>query len=174
MDQEDDLEAALVLYRSALEYLIPLVTNEKNAATKMSLRKKADQYIKRAEDIKKSLGLISSTEKDFSRSISNSKSEELVKLSRNTPALKNALEIALSAELYDAEGQLEVAFEKYQSALGLLLPLLTSEPKGERKTLLSQQIKHWMSRAETIRDIQALEDKAAIGDAVDGKSCVLQ
>lgn len=174
LDQEDDLEAALVLYRSALEYLIPLVTNEKNAATKMSLRKKADQYIKRAEDIKKSLGLISSTEKDFSRSISNSKSEELVKLSRNTPALKNALEIALSAELYDAEGQLEVAFEKYQSALGLLLPLLTSEPKGERKTLLSQQIKHWMSRAETIRDIQALEDKAAIGDAVDGKSCVLQ
>ena len=56
-DQEDgNLEEALALYKSALEYLIPMITNEKNAGKKLGLRKKVDQYIHRAEAIKKELG----------------------------------------------------------------------------------------------------------------------
>ena len=47
---------ALTIYKSALEYLIPLITNEKNPGKKLNLRKKADQYILRAEMIKKQLG----------------------------------------------------------------------------------------------------------------------
>ena len=59
MDQEKDLEGALTLYKSALEYLIPLITNEKNSSRKSNLRKKVDQYIQRAEAIKKELGFTS-------------------------------------------------------------------------------------------------------------------
>ena len=104
------------------------------------------------------------------------KVDELLKLCRNTPNLKTAVEIAQSAELYDLEGQLEIAFDKYQSALGLLIPLLQNEPKGDRKTLLSQEIKRWMSRAETIKDLRALETKSALADSVDSldKQCRIQ
>ena len=100
------------------------------------------------------------------------RTDELLKLCRNTPNLKTAVEIGQSAELYDHEGQLGIAFDKYQSALGLLIPLLQNEPKGERKTLLSQEIKRWMSRAEIIKDLQ--ETKSALGaDSVDS-GCRIQ
>ena len=62
LDQEDaNLEEALTLYKSALEYLIPMITNEKNAGKKLGLRKKVDQYIHRAEAIKKELGYTTTT-----------------------------------------------------------------------------------------------------------------
>ena len=186
LDNEGLIEEALTLYKSALEYLIPLILSERNPSTKLSLRKKADQYIKRAEAIKQELGLSSSTSStgnyDFSTHSSNTtaellftrtmKTEEVLKLSQNTPSLRSALEIAQSAELYDLEGQTEIAFNKYQSALGLLLPLLAKEPKGDRKSLLSREIQRWMSRAETIKDYKAIEDKA-VGESVD-KNCVIQ
>ena len=105
---------------------------------------------------------------------STSKTDELIKLSRNTPSLHSALEIAQSAELYDQEGQIDVAFDKYQTSLGLLLPLLSQEPKGDRKTLLSQEIKRWMKRAETIKDLKAIEEKTELeAEAVD-KTCKIQ
>ena len=47
IDHEGNLEDALKLYKSALEYLIPMILNEKNATKKLSLRKKTDQYINR-------------------------------------------------------------------------------------------------------------------------------
>ena len=86
--------------------------------------------------------------------------------------------MAQSAERYDLEGQVGIAFDKYQSALGLLLPLLAQEPKGDRKTLLSKEINRWMRRAETIKDMKAIEDKALVADAVDSslleKQCAIQ
>ena len=61
LDQEgQDLEQAMQLYKSALEYLIPMILNEKNANKKLAMRKKSDQYIQRAEQIKLELGLSSS------------------------------------------------------------------------------------------------------------------
>ena len=180
IDQEGHLEEALQLYKSALEYLIPLVVNEKNATKKLALRKKSDQYIKRAEQIKQELGITSSSPSSSIDSTSPplfvTRTEELLKLCRNTPKLITAVEIGQSAELYDHEGQLDTAFDKYQSALGLLIPLLQNEPKGDRKTLLSGEIKRWMSRAETIKDLKSLETKSAQADSVDSldKNCRIQ
>jgi len=175
MDQEgQDLEQAMQLYKSALEYLIPMILNEKNANKKLAMRKKSDQYIQRAEQIKLELGLSSSPSSsiDLTGTPTMTRTDELLKLCRNTPNLKTAVEIGQSAELYDHEGQLGIAFDKYQSALGLLIPLLQNEPKGERKTLLSQEIKRWMSRAEIIKDLQ--ETKSALGaDSVDS-GCRIQ
>ena len=85
--------------------------------------------------------------------------------------------LAQSAELYDAEGQHDIAFEKYQTALGLLIPLLSKEPKSDRKTVLTQEIKKWMSRAETLKDIKALEEKVLndnISESVLDKQCLIQ
>ena len=174
IDQDGDLEQAMQLYKSALEYLIPLVLNEKNATKKLAMRKKSDQYIQRAEQIKLELGISSSIDLNSTPTML-SRTDELIKLCRNTPNLKTALEIGQSAELYDHEGQLGIAFDKYQSALGLLIPLLQNEPKGDRKTMLSQEIKRWMSRAETIKDLKALETKSALGaDSVDSSQCRIQ
>ena len=80
-------------------------------------------------------------------------------MSKNTPSLQTALEIGQSAEHYDLEGQNDVAFDKYQTALGLLIPLLSKEPKSERKTLLTLEVKRWMTRAETLKDLKNLQDK---------------
>ena len=184
LDNAGKLQEALVVYKSALEYLIPMIVRERNVTTKSALQKKADQYMNRAEVIKCELGLNSTSEGSTTSSSSksenlylrsNSKTDELLKLSRNTPPLYSALEIVQSAELYDQEGQTDVAFEKYQTSLGLLLPLLSNEPKGDRKSLLSQEIKRWMTRAETLKDVKALEDKASLaeGEGVD-KTCRIQ
>ena len=170
---------ALKDYKSALEYLIPLITNEKNSGKKLNLRKKADQYILRAETIKKQLGYnnlegpptsfgsspTSSVSETRSSEIltlrqqSSSRLDDLLLMSKNTPSLHTALEIGQSAEHYDLEGQHDVAFDKYQTALGLLIPLLSKEPKSERKTLLTHEVKRWMTRAETLKDLKNLEDK---------------
>ena len=179
LEHDGHLEDALALYKASLEYWIPLVTNERNVATKMSLRRKTDHYIQRAEAIKQELGLgsdpsvtprLSSQSSIMGRM---SKIEDLLKLSRNTPSLSSALEIAQSAELYDMEGQIDVAFDKYQSALGLLLPLLSTEPKGERKQLLKTEINRWMTRAETLKDMKSIEEKA-VAESVDDKTCRIQ
>lgn len=191
LDQDKQLEEALELYRAALEYLVPIVQLERNVVKKAALRKKADQYVQRAETIKKELGQVSGSPSgsfDFSSNSSSvmmssipskiSKIEELVKMSQNTPNLKTGVEIAQSAELYDFEGQHGTALDKYQSALGVLIPLLANEPKGDRKTLLNQEIKRWMNRAETIKDLKALEDKCMSDSICENanldKQCLIQ
>ena len=90
---------------------------------------------------------------------STSRLDDLLLMSKNTPSLHTALEIGQSAEHYDLEGQQDVAFDKYQTALGLLIPLLSKEPKSERKTLLTLEVKRWMTRAETLKDLKNLQDK---------------
>ncbi len=64
----------------------------------------------------------------------------LVSLCLNTPNLKTALEIGVSAQMYLAEGKYSVALEKFESSLGMLLPCLASEPSGLRKELLYLQV----------------------------------
>ena len=51
-----------------------------------------------------------------------------------------ALEIGESAEQYLAEGSYELALDKFQSSLKVLVPLLGKEPPGRRRELLSKQV----------------------------------
>ena len=100
-----------------------------------------------------------------------------MRLSAPTPALKTCLEIAQSAELYEREGQYGTAIERYQKSLGLLLPLLSSEPAGPRKTLLATQINTWMSRAEAVKELMKIQEKALAdveGESVSDKQCSIQ
>merc|ERR1711971_897889 len=61
LDKAGNLQEALLVYKSALEYLIPMVMRERNVTAKLALQKKADQYMDRAEAIKVELGLKSAS-----------------------------------------------------------------------------------------------------------------
>lgn len=54
--------------------------------------------------------------------------------------MPGALEIGEVAELYLAEGNYELALEKFHSSLKVLVPLLGKEPAGRRKELLTKQV----------------------------------
>lgn len=54
--------------------------------------------------------------------------------------MADALEIGDIAELYLAEGNYALALEKFQSCLGILVPLLGKEPAGRRRDLLHKQV----------------------------------
>lgn len=100
-----------------------------------------------------------------------------MKQSSATPALKTGLEIAQSAEFYEREGQYGTAIERYKKSLGLLLPLLRSEPEGYRKTLLAAEVSRWMGRAEAVQELMKIQEKALAdleGDSVTDKQCVIQ
>lgn len=61
-------------------------------------------------------------------------------LSRSTTSMADGLEIGEVAELYLAEGNYALALEKFQSCLGILVPLLGKEPPGRRRDLLHKQV----------------------------------
>ena len=61
-------------------------------------------------------------------------------LSHSSPSLKTALEIGRQGELYLYERKFDAALESFTSALSILVPFLNKEPKGERRTLLIQQV----------------------------------
>ena len=107
----------------------------------------------------------------------NPKLDELLRLSSATPALKTALEIGQSAEFYEKEAKFGIAIERYQKSLGLLLPLLSSEPKGPRKALLASQVHRWMGRAEAVKELVKIQEKVQAqseADSVSDKQCVIQ
>lgn len=54
--------------------------------------------------------------------------------------MTDALEIGEAAEQYLAEGSYALALEKFQSCLGVLVPLLGKEPLGRRRDLLYKQV----------------------------------
>lgn len=54
--------------------------------------------------------------------------------------MADALEIGEVGEQYFTEGNYALALEKFQSCLGLLVPLLGKEPVGRRRDLLYKQV----------------------------------
>ena len=54
--------------------------------------------------------------------------------------MADGLEIGEVAELYLAEGNYVLGLEKFQSCLGILVPLLGKEPPGRRRDLLHKQV----------------------------------
>jgi len=79
-------------------------------------------------------------------------------LCSKTPAMATALEIGSSAEQYMADGHYQNALDKFQSCLGALIPLLSSEPKGHRRDLLHNQIQLWMKQAESTKALLCVVD----------------
>ncbi|KAI8123210.1 serine/threonine-protein kinase ULK3 [Lucilia cuprina] len=176
-DEKQNYKEAYYLYCSSLQYFVPLITDEADANKRMALRNRALTYMKRAEEIKnvlieqeyKALALRQSKEQQKQEPTTSTniiaevlepetRYKQLFALSHSSPSLKTALEIGRQGELYLYERKFESALESFTSALGILVPFLNKEPKGERRTLLIQQLDFWMKEAESIKSLLNAKD----------------
>ncbi|KZC08184.1 PREDICTED: serine/threonine-protein kinase ULK3 [Dufourea novaeangliae] len=175
MDAERNPKEAFHLYCEALRYFIPILTSETDLKRKEILRSHVNNYIRRAEILKASC-TDDGNEKDkcsrledkgnpsaIQRTTSlNERSSfvyhELRTLSKTTTSMADALEIGEVAEQYLTEGNYALALEKFQSCLGLLVPLLGKEPAGRRRDLLYRQVQLWMKEAESTKGLLATKD----------------
>lgn len=178
-DEKGRYEEAYFLYCNALQYFVPLITEETDASKKIALRNKALAYLKRAEEIKSISQQDSPTQTINSVLEPGVRYKQLFALSHSSPRLKNALEIGRQAELYLYEKKFESAFDSFKSALSILVPFLSNEPPGDRKTLIIQQIDFWMKEAESIQTLLSVKDIEE-SDEIPGpknssiRSCVIQ
>ncbi|XP_054004692.1 serine/threonine-protein kinase ULK3 isoform X2 [Hylaeus anthracinus] len=192
MDAENNPKEAFHLYCEALTYFIPILTSETDFKRKEILRSHVNSYIKRAEVLKGSC-TDASNEKDKCLRLGdkgNSSSvhripslnqtssfvyHELRTLSKTTTNMADALEIGEAAEQYLTEGNYGLALEKFQSCLGLLLPLLGKEPAGRRRDLLYKQFQLWMKKAESTKGLlQATKNMEEVQRGSDLSECALQ
>lgn len=100
----------------------------------------------------------------------------LQSLCSNTPNLKTAIEIGISAQMYLAEGKYKLALDKFQGCLGILLPTVAAEPAGIRKDLLYIQTQEWMTQAESAKTLLTVmensENQSNLSEYKD--TCVIQ
>ncbi|XP_017765550.1 PREDICTED: serine/threonine-protein kinase ULK3 isoform X2 [Eufriesea mexicana] len=174
MDAEKNLKEAFYLYCDALRYFIPILTSETDFKRKESLRLRINDYIKRAE-VLKALCMDNCNDKDkcvpaedkgnssiqkisFLNGRLSIVYDELRMLSKSTTSMADGLEKGDIAELYLVEGNYALALEKFQSCLGILIPLLGKEPAGRRRDLLHKQVQFWMKEAESTKGLLATKD----------------
>ncbi|XP_031780777.1 serine/threonine-protein kinase ULK3 [Nasonia vitripennis] len=162
------------LYCEALRYFIPVLTSETDLQKKEALRLRVNEYIRRAEQLKDTCAEAdqrrksengahqaaetTNSQQPVSRCDSLERNAainflELRTLSKSTTGMSAALEIGESAEQYLAEGNYDLALEKFQSCLKVLVPLLGKEPPGRRRELLSKQVHKWMKEAESTKGL---------------------
>lgn len=58
----------------------------------------------------------------------------------SSPNLSAALEIGMNAQMYLVEGKYEIAKEKFESSLAILIPALRVELPSKRRDLLYLQV----------------------------------
>jgi len=176
-DEAEQYNLALDLYHEALQYLVPILHYEVDAVKRAKIKIKVDGYVRRAEEVKKlvdGLGDSSSSQSDKTsssssqsdakcssrdiRSMSTQKSE-LMELSRVTPKLATGVEICESGDTYRMEGDLNRALDRWTAGLGVLVPLLQSEPRGRRRELLHSSITLWMLKAEKVKEALSVQEE---------------
>ncbi|XP_050445773.1 serine/threonine-protein kinase ULK3 [Cataglyphis hispanica] len=188
MDAEKNVKEAFYLYCEALRYFIPILTNESDLKRKEILRHRVNDYIRRAETLKvafvddkdekcapaENKGNTSFLQRIPSLERSSAFAyNELRILSKSTTGMTAALEIGEAGEQYLAEGNYALALEKFQSCLGVLVPLLGKEPLGRRRDLLYKQIQIWMKEAESTKGLLASKDIDSSQRTSD-EQCILQ
>ncbi|CAD7084987.1 unnamed protein product [Hermetia illucens] len=159
-DEKQNYKEAYHLYCKALQYFAPLIADESDAAKRQALRSRVISYINRAEEIKTGMTIARNQNSPASKPVTTSMSDimepnarfkQLYSLCSSSPNIQNGLDIGRQAELYTYERRFDSALQSFTSALSILVPLLNSEPKGERRTLLYQQVTDWMKEAESIK-----------------------
>lgn len=81
-----------------------------------------------------------------------------VPLTASSPAIRSALEIGRKGELYIFERNFKEALASFTLALGQLVPLLGTEPKGTRRDMMHQITQFWMKEAESLKAILKAQD----------------
>lgn len=179
-------EAAYATYCEGLQFFVPLIAAEANAQKRAQLRRNADAYLRRAEEIRSccvSNGAVSSPAALADSVAAQSDAVEralrpsaafaaLRTASASSPALRDGLDMGRQAELYMIERNYAAAIAEYRRALSVLVPALSGEPRGERRERLHRQVSGWMHEAEQVKVLMATRDQLrteAEADAVAGQ-----
>ncbi|XP_065200670.1 serine/threonine-protein kinase ULK3 isoform X2 [Planococcus citri] len=112
----------------------------------------------------------------FSKIVARASSlKNLLDLCSKTPNLMTALEIGMNGQMYLAEGKYQLAYEKFESSLGILVPAIKSEPPGIRKELLYVQTREWLKQAESAKSLLSMkENEEQLSSTENRETCVIQ
>jgi serine/threonine-protein kinase ULK/ATG1 len=131
--------------------------------------------LSRAEELKQHSNQPSSSKTLLENALTPSqKYQQLYTLSSSSKEIREGLEAGRKAELYLYEKRLDVALESFKSALTMLMPQLTKEPKGQRRELLHQVIKSWIQEAESIKSLLSAQKAEAESESISHHSCCVQ
>ncbi|KAG1674106.1 Serine/threonine-protein kinase ULK3 [Nymphon striatum] len=148
-DMNNKVPQSINLYCESLLFLVPHVHVETDPRKKAVLRKKVNEYIERAEELKDSLkqNFISNKQRnkvcDLEYKLQNLYSEN--------PKVIASLKLLKHAEVLETEDKFKEALEKYELGIAGLMAVLSVETDEERKSLLRRQVAEWLKRAEQIK-----------------------
>lgn len=169
-DRNKDTEVAVECYEKALKYLRCLTYYADEEMTRNKYQASLVAYKKRLLTLRTApTGLESEDSQRY---------DQLVDLCRVTPGLRDGLEICSAARHYQMEGDLSQAIERYTAGLGLLVPLLQSEPRGRRRDLLRLAVSDWLAQAESVKSRLEVESQhlaeSATTENSQEKNCSIQ
>jgi len=184
-DKEKNVELAVELYEKSLKYFHPIIYYEADLTRRGKLKKTISAYEMRSKELQRGLCGEGSSSSKTPVHRTFSRHEKLVYLCKTSSNLLTGVEICLSGEDYQMEGELSLAMDKITSGLGILVPALQGEPKGVRRDLLRNAITGWMEKAEKMKEVMNVQEEVLtktesnVTDTVDSnnddkQSCVLQ
>eukprot|EP00092_Neocalanus_flemingeri_P002707 GFUD01002899.1.p1 GENE.GFUD01002899.1~~GFUD01002899.1.p1 ORF type:complete len:474 (+),score=123.92 GFUD01002899.1:539-1960(+) len=183
-DKEKDLKLAVELYDKSLKYFHPIIYYETDLTRRSKLKKTIAGYEKRSQELQRLLSGEGQSSSKTAVLRTYSRQEKLVNLCRSSSNLLTGVEICLSGEDYQMEGELGLALDKITSGLGILVPALQVEPKGPRRDLLRTAVTGWMEKAEKIKEVMNVQEEVLTksesggSDTIDcsdeKQSCTLQ
>ncbi|KAG1674108.1 Serine/threonine-protein kinase ULK3 [Nymphon striatum] len=177
-DMNNKVPQSINLYCESLLFLVPHVHVETDPRKKAVLRKKVNEYIERAEELKDSLkqNFISNKQRnkvcDLEYKLQNLYSEN--------PKVIASLKLLKHAEVLETEDKFKEALEKYELGIAGLMAVLSVETDEERKSLLRRQVAEWLKRAEQIKsylsvnNVQSKESSQINNSSPGRQQCVIQ
>ncbi|XP_052797001.1 serine/threonine-protein kinase ULK3-like isoform X3 [Mya arenaria] len=151
LDAKGDYPEAVKIYCQAVEFFLPAIKYERDPSKKDILRKRAQEYINRAAEIKTQLKPVRGGNSPLQQSPSNNTEEELFHLFSGCEVMQAAIKVTHEAVIEEDKEEFEQSLKHYELALGTAIRYLKSEQAGHRKDLLREAVEQWMSRAETIK-----------------------
>jgi len=146
-DSKGDYNAALGLYRAALDCFVKALEGKSSPEIKAAITEKVNQYISRAEQIKEYLQSKAQLE-------TKTKSKESIKLEVSPAAsqfVEEAIRLVTEGTRNDEMGNMDVAITNYQDAVTNFAQAIKNETNGNMKLLLKDKMVSYSSRAEQLR-----------------------
>ncbi|KAI9452397.1 hypothetical protein HD554DRAFT_2199945 [Boletus coccyginus] len=153
-DVNQNYAEAYKQYMNSLDYFMVAQKYERNEKSKVLIRAKIDEYLTRAETLKKH---IQSQDKKRSRKATNGSPSRTVSSQSN---LDKAIEIAQRAIDEDVKQNYPESYEQYMNSVCYFMLAQKYEKNEESKVLIRAKIYQFLARAETLKQhIQSQDEK---------------